>query len=163
MATKEKKLKGALRPLVENLREGLGGNLIAVVLFGSHARGATHGARDWDIFVLARSLPASPMRRYPHLRKLCDEELEGGVSFLAKTQREFESGFPSFYLDLALDGVILFDSAGYMRTKLNRIREIIKEAGLRRERIPGGFFWEWKKYPAGGEWEISWKGFELRK
>ena len=40
-----------------------------------------------------------------------NEEPEGGVSFLAKTQMEF------------------------------------KETGLKRERIPGGFFWDWKKYP----------------
>jgi len=69
-------------------------------------------------------------------------------------------GFPSFYLDLALDGVILYDTDGYMETKLRRIREIIKETGLKRERIPGGCFWDWKKYP-GPDWEISWKGFEV--
>ena len=34
-----------------------------------------------------------------------------------------------------------------------------KETGLKRERIPGGFFRDWKKYP-GPDWEISWKGFE---
>ena len=53
----------------------------------------------------------------------------------------------------------LYDTAGYMEAKLRRIREIIRETGLKRERIPGGFFWNWKKYP-GPQWEISWEGFE---
>lgn len=159
MAAKGKKIKLALRPLLESLQVGLGQNLIALVLFGSRARTEQRKASDWDIFVLVRSLPASPIKRYAQLRALCNGEPEGGVCFLVKTQREFEAGFPSFYLDLALDGVILYDSDEYMQTKLRRIRKIIKESGLRRESIPGGFFWDWKKYP-GPEWEISWKGFE---
>lgn len=160
MAAKRKKIRESLRPFVESLRDGLGQNLIAVVLFGSRARGEQRNASDWDIFVLARSLPRSPMKRYAQLRASCDGEPQDGVSFLAKTQGEFEQGFPSFYLDLALDGVILYDTDGYMEGKLRRIREIIKETGLKRERIPGGFFWDWKKYP-GPEWEITWKGFEV--
>ncbi len=155
-----KKIRERLRPLVERLREVLGENLVALVLFGSRARGEQRRTSDWDIFVLARSLPVSPMKRYVQLRSLRKEEPEGGVSFLAKTQTEFEAGFPSFYLDLALDGVILYDTDGYMEAKLRRIREIIKETGLKRERIPGGFFWDWKKYP-GTDWEISWKGFQV--
>lgn len=162
MAAKEKKVREVLRPLVESLQEAMGRNLIAVMLFGSRARGKTRKASDWDIFVLAHSLPLSPMKRYGYLRGVCNDGLEGGVSFLAKTKEEFEAGFPSFYLDLALDGMILFDTGGYMEAKLKRIRQIIKEAGLRRERIAGGFFWDWKKYP-GPEWEITWRGFEVGK
>ena len=67
------------------------------------------------------------MKRYGRLRSLSKEEPEGGVSFLARTQIEFEEGFPSFYLDLALDGVNLYDTDGYMESKLRRIKEIIKE------------------------------------
>ncbi len=160
MAAKEKKVEQVLRPLVESLKAGLGQNLIAVVLFGSRARGETRKVSDWDLFLLARSLPTSPMKRYAYVRGLSRVPLEGGISYLAKTQREFEEGFPSFYLDLALDGIILYDTAGYMEAKLRRIREIIRETGLKRERIPGGFFWNWKKYP-GPEWEISWEGFEV--
>lgn len=160
MAEKIKKAPEVLRPLVESLKRGMGRNLIALVLFGSRARGKGRKTSDWDIFVLAWSLPLSPMKRYRYLRELCDTELKGGVSFLAKTQSEFEAGFPSFYLDLAQDGIILFDTARSMEARLNRIREIIGEAGLKRERIPGGFFWDWKHNPGPG-WELSWEGFQI--
>lgn len=133
-----------------SLHEALGQNLIALVLYGSRARGEQRRASDWDIFVLARSLPVSPMKRYARLRSLRNEEPEGGVSFLAKTRIEFEEGFPSFYLDLALDGVILYDTDGYMEAKLRRIREIIKETGLKRERIPGRFFLGLEEIPRAG-------------
>ena len=159
MAAKEKKVKEVLRPLVHSLQTGSGRNLMALVLFGSRSRGEARKGSDWDIFLLCRSLPSSPMKRYAHLRELCKEDLKIGVSFLAKTKREFEEGFPSFYLDLALDGMILYDADGYMEAKLRRIRDIIKESGLKREKIPGGFFWDWKKHP-GPVWEIDWKGFK---
>ena len=90
------------------------------------------------------------MKRYGRLRSLSKEEPEGGVSVLAKTQMDFEEGFPSFCLDLALDGVILYDTDGYMESKLRRIRKIIKETGLRRERIPGGFFLGLEEIPGAG-------------
>ena len=79
--------------------------------------------------------------------------------FSPRRRSSLRRGSPIFYLDLALAGVILYDTDRYIEAKLRRIREIIKETGLKRERIPGGFFWDWKKYP-GPDWEISWKGFE---
>jgi len=45
-----------------------------------------------------------------------------------------------------------------MRGRLNRSRDLIREAGLKRERISGGFFWDWEQ-PPGAKWEISWEGF----
>jgi len=54
---------------------------------------------------------------------------------LGKTPEEFEEHFPSLYLDIGLDGVILYDKDGYTTRKLERIREIIRESGLVRERL----------------------------
>ena len=45
MAAREKKIKELLHPLVESLQEAMGQNLIAVVLFGSRARGKTTKAK----------------------------------------------------------------------------------------------------------------------
>lgn len=158
MAARKKRVREALLPVVKSLTERLGDNLIALVLFGSRARDDQRETSDWDLFLLARSLPLSPVERYAGVRACCPIEPEGGLSFLAKTQEEFEGGFPSFYLDLALDGIILFDTEGYMEDKLQRIRELIKQAGLKRRKIPGGFFWDWQESP-GPDWEITWNGF----
>ena len=158
MAAQEEKVRKILHPLVEGLQQGLGQNLIAVVLFGSRARGEATAESDWDIFLMAESLPSSPLKRHAFLCKLVPRDFKGEVSFLAKTREEFAGGFPSFYLDLALDGIIVYDPEGYMQSRLSRIQEIIKEAGLRREGINGGFFWDWEQLP-GDEWEISWEGF----
>jgi predicted nucleotidyltransferase len=158
MVSKEARLREALSPVLERLKEELGRNLLALVLFGSRARDEMRPTSDWDLFLLARALPASPLDRYAGLRRGCGDEPEGGVSFLAKTRDEFEGGFPSFYLDLALDGIILFDTDGYMETRLERIRELTREAGLNRKSIAGGFFWDWEKSP-GPDWEIDWNGF----
>ncbi len=91
MAAKEKKIEQVLRPLVESLKAGLAQNLIALVLFGSRARGETRKVSDWDLFLLARSLPTSPMKRYSYLRGLSTEPLEGYLS--AELYGELRSAF----------------------------------------------------------------------
>lgn len=48
MAAQEEKVRKILHPLVESLRQGLGQNLIAVVLFGSRARGEATVESDWE-------------------------------------------------------------------------------------------------------------------
>lgn len=158
MDSKNEGVTAVLRPVVGCLTERLGDNLIALVLFGSRARGDEGETSDWDIFLLARSLPSAPVTRYAAVHACCPVEPEGGISFLAKTQTEFEGGFPSFYLDLAIDGIILFDTCGYMESKLERVHELIEQAGLKRQRIPGGFFWDWQQSP-GPDWELTWSGF----
>ena len=97
------------------------------------------------------------MARTHYLRSLLPGELRGAASFIARTRVEFEAGFPSYYLDLALDGVILYDRVDYMQQKLTRIRELIQTAGLKRRRINYGFSWEWQN-PPRGHWRIDWSG-----
>lgn len=84
------------------------------------------------------------------------------ISVYAKTKKECESGLPPLYLDLGVDGQILYDTNDYMREKLLRIQEIIQEAGLYRVRRNGYHTWEWKKQP-GLEWSLTWEGFYDRK
>ena len=144
--------------LVQCLREYFGDALIAVVLFGSRARGEAKGASDYDIFLLVRTLPERPLERQRFVRKAIFLKFEERISIHAKTPEEFERGFPPLYLDLAVDGQILYDTHGYMRTRLQRIRHIIQEAGLYRVKRNGYYIWEWKKQPGRG-WSITWEGF----
>jgi predicted nucleotidyltransferase len=135
----------------------LGESLWAVVLFGSAARGEARDSSDLDVFIVADSLPDRITARAQLLRSLIPKTIVGRTSFIAKTRDEFEHGFPSYYLDLALDGVILFDRDRYMAKRLERIRSLIQDAGLIRLRTQYGFFWRWAKPPAG-PWRIDWSG-----
>jgi len=133
-------------------------NLVAIVFFGSRARGEARPESDYDIFVLVRNLPERPVERLLTVRHPIAAKFEEKIALIAKTPEEFESGFPSLYLDLAVDGIVLHDTNDYMTNKLQRIREIIKQAGLERKRREHDFSWEWRRRP-NGHWEITWEGY----
>lgn len=146
-----------LLPLVEGLKHGLPQKLWGLVLFGSVARGEAKESSDLDLLLVADNLPEKFTARSRHLRRLLPSELRGTVSFIAKTRAEFEAGFPSYYLDLALDGIILYDRENYMQQKLARIGELMQTAGLKRQQTDDGFSWQWQK-PPRGYWRIDWSG-----
>ncbi len=148
--------------LISCLRQQFGEGLIALALFGSRARNEARPESDYDIFLLVRNVPE---RRYERLR-LVYRAIAGRfvekLAFTVRTPEEFEAGFPSFYLDLGLDGVVLYDTNGYMADKLQRIRTIIAQSGLQRKKLGNNMDWNWRQPPLG-PWEITWRGYcELR-
>ena len=145
-----------VRRAVEALREVLGERLVSAVLFGSRARGDDRPESDWDLLVLAEGLPENPFDRSLFLKRIVPPECRGAISFLAKSPKEFEAGLASVYLDVALDGRILFDSSGYAAGRLRSLRRLIEEAGLYRERTESGDWWRWKQEPAY-PWSLDWK------
>ncbi len=140
---------------VEALRAGLGERLVAVVLFGSRARGDHRPESDWDLLVIAEGLPEHPWDRRMLLNRLLFG-CRGSVSLIARTRQEFESHVPSLYLDIALDGRILYDPTGYAAERLAHLRRLIEEAGLYRERTAAGDIWNWRKQPRG-PWVMTWE------
>ncbi len=147
-----------LREVTSTLHEHLRENLIALVVFGSYARGEATEASDCDLYVIAAKLPKHLPDRSWFVREPLAMRFHRTISVIAKTKKEFEAGFPSLYLDLALDGVLLFDTDDYMQNKLARIRELTREAGLHRIRFDGEMAWKWRKRPAP-RWELDWEGF----
>lgn len=139
---------------VTALRAALGKRLVAVVLFGSRARGDAKPESDWDLLVIAEELPERYMERHWFLRQRLPLET-AGVSLLAKTPQEFESYLAALYLDIALDGKILYDPRGFITAKINYLRELIERVGLYREHTPAGDIWRWRKQPTE-EWELAW-------
>ena len=146
-----------LQEVVETLRREFGSALRGVVLFGSRARGKARPESDWDLLVVAEGLPSSLLERARALRRLLHPRWLGRAAIIAKTPAEFETEFPSFYLDVATDGQILFDRNGYFQERLALIRQRIKEAGLRRQKIGRDFLWAWET-PPQGPWQIDWGG-----
>jgi predicted nucleotidyltransferase len=141
--------------VVEALHRGLGERLIAVVLFGSRARGDAHEGSDWDVLVIAEGLPSRPLERQALLKALLPDDLRAAVSILAKVPEEFEARVPSLYLDIATDGRILYDPSGYAAAHLSSLQRTIARAGLYRERTEHGDVWQWRD-PPRGPWKIGW-------
>lgn len=145
-----------LKPVVDSLRAGLKDKLVAAVLFGSRARGDNHPDSDWDILLIAHALPDKAFTRHLTLKHALPDDWRGAVALLAKTPSEFEVGIASVYLDIALDGIILYDRSGYMQTRLARLRRLIQEKSLRREQRGRELIWHAEASPASG-WQLSWE------
>jgi predicted nucleotidyltransferase len=137
------------RQAIEALRVALGERLSAVVLFGSRARGDATPESDWDLLVIADGLPEHPFDRHVLINSLLPPNPGGGISVLARTPEEFEFRLSSLYLDIALDGKVLYDPRGYAAERLAAIRRAMDEAGLYREGSEAGDIWRWKNQPAG--------------
>lgn len=144
--------------VVALLKEHFGETLIAMALFGSAARGEATATSDLDVFAIIEGLPARHFKRCTLLNDLVLPHVPRRVTVVAKTTREFTETFPPLYLDLGLDAQMLYDSDGFLSERLARIRQIIRQAGLRRLRQDGDFAWRWQKQPRRG-WEITWEGY----
>ncbi len=144
----------AAREAVEALARSLSEGLVAVVLFGSRARGEASEDSDWDLLVIAEDLPSRTLDRYLLLKQILLRNCRGSFSVLGKTPSQLEGAAQSLYLDIALDGKILHDPRGYAAHWLERLRDLIRRLGLRRERTPEGFDWLWETPPTG-PWTLS--------
>ena len=145
-----------IEPAVYALQQGFGKKLVAVVLFGSRARGDSRAESDWDLLVIARDLPQRQMERYRKIKEMLPPTWRGQISILAKTPDEFEAALPSIYLEIALDGLILYDPEGYAAIQLHKLRSIIRSKDLRREKRGREFIWQWGAFPGFG-WSLAWK------
>ena len=144
-----------MSPVLTALERGLGNNLVAVVLFGSRVRGEAEVGSDWDLLIIAHNLPQGTFQRYLHLKQMLPVEWRGEVAMLAKTPEEFESYLTSLFLDVALDGIILYDSQSYMAERLARLRRLIQERGLQRRQMGRDLVWDWQHFPGLG-WSLDW-------
>ena len=143
--------------LVETLRAAFGERLVSVVLFGSHARGEARPESDIDIFLVVKGLPESPLDRIAEIRRPLAGRFLERVACIAKSPEEVLAGLPSLYLDLGLDGRVLYDT-GFFRDRQAVLRRLIEEAGLRRVVRDGEHHWEWETPPRRG-WRLDWDGY----
>lgn len=144
--------------LIQKLKQVFGKDFIALALFGSFARGQVEEARDIDLFCIIDSLPDSVYHRKKLLHKIAAKCIKRRFSIIAKTKKDFLSHFSSLYLDLGLDAIVVYDTDSFLGKKLQRIRQIIREAGLRREQSGKDFYWNWDVSPKA-RWEITWDGY----
>lgn len=142
--------------LTDTYKTYLKEKLTSIVLFGSRARGDYIESSDFDILIVAESLPGRYLARMGYIRAPL-LNFQEKIQVIAKTPQEFDSYFPSLYLDIALDGKILFDKDRFMEERFKKIREIIKNSTLSRVKQGEEFFWRWKS-PKRPGWELGWGG-----
>ncbi len=144
-----------LNPVVQAFQDKLGHDFIALVLFGSQARGDAVPTSDWDLLLIARSLPGRTFQRHLYLKEIVPPEWRSLVAVIAKTPEEFESYLPDLFLDIATDGVVLYDTNEYVTKRLSGLRRLIRSRGLSRRKIQKNLVWQWQRYP-GVEWSLDW-------
>lgn len=146
----------SVQEVVAALRQALGGRLIAVVLFGSRARGAAQAASDWDLLVIAQHLPHGTLARHLLFKNALPVEWRAQAAILGRTPEEFEAALSPLYLDIALDGILLYDPMGYAGSRLLRLRRLLAERGLQREAEQRDLIWHWRQFP-GFDWALEWE------
>ena len=145
--------------IVDILRGYFGEKLIAVVEFGSYARGDFDDSSDIDLFAIIEGLPQRHFERATLLSSVITPHFSRRITIIAKTKGEFLSTFPPIYLDLALDGKVLYDTQDFIKQRLTEIKSIIQESGLFREKKGDRHYrWDWRLPPKKG-WAIDWQGY----
>jgi len=153
MARIPEKYSTLIRDFIGLLREGFADNLVAVVLYGSVARGKARKDSDIDICLVFKSLPQSQHKRtlliFPLLKAIREKESyqrlyrEGylpEISPILYTAEEMQDTKPIF-LDMVEDGIILLDD-GTFQSKLTKIKEKMKKYGSRKVILEdGSYYW----------------------
>jgi len=147
-----REIVAAVPPL---LIEAYGEALLAVVLFGSVARGTPHNHSDSDWLVVLRQ--RSPHPRSDHcgaeqmrqrLAPLLAAAAAGGLltepQVHLRSAAEAEQGGPLF-LDLCHDGIPLYDPEGWAARFLADYRQRLQCQGS--VRVPWGDGWYWRLTP----------------
>ncbi len=126
---------------VRSMYERFGDRLQTVVLFGSHAREEAAKLSDVDFFVVVRGLPTDPVERrldvYESLTPIV-RRFRIDVSVIEMDEREIGRSLSPLLINIAHEGLILYDRDGRITTFFERLREAVKRAGLVRFRTSDG-------------------------
>ena len=129
-----------------SLLERFGEDLVAVVLFGSYARGETIEGSDLDLFVVVKDLPDGIMERrflvYDSLT-LLRRELKVDISVFEAEPEEIDGAITPLLLNIAHDGIVLYDREGAVSSFLRKVVEAAGKAELVRYRTTDGKY-GWK-------------------
>ena len=146
-----------LQPVIAALQAALDDDLIALALFGSQARGDAQPDSDWDLLLIADSLPVSPLRRSQYIHSFLPTDWRFRVNLLAYTPLEWFNHVTPLALDVALDGILLYDNShNVFPARLSVLREQLAHLGLMRRQLgKGEWVWQWRNQPTQG-WKLEW-------
>jgi len=154
-------LREAANTYTRLLERELGDGLVAVILFGSVARGDATADSDIDLLVVCETLPAGRFARLDRLQRvdldfedeLCRLRARGidtRVVPLLKTRQEASRIVP-LYLDMVEDAQLLVDREGFFAAILAGLRERMAALGAERRRRGSVRYWILKRDFRPGE------------
>lgn len=143
-----------LSGLLDALQRQLGEDLLAVALYGSVSRGQGGPTSDVDILLVYQGELDTVLQRFVKLLR----DLRRGSAYGAlREQGFFPDPSPVFFtrrqledhpwllLDIAEDGIILFDRDGILRKELELVHERLESLGARKILLPNGtWYWDLK-------------------
>lgn len=149
--------KGYLAALTKVLLDRFGDSLLAIVLYGSVARGAAAQTSDIDLLIVQREPSSSYFERLAPVldaeRALRESEaflllarqgLSPSVSPLLLSEEEGREN-RYIFLDMLDEGIVLFEREGYFTSRMGALRRKLKELGGRRVILPdGSWYWDLK-------------------
>ncbi len=156
----------ALARLLEALKEGLGGKLVSVVLYGSYARGQMEPESDVDLLIVSESLPISSLERQAFFTKiigaiessiraeLSETDWFPYISAILKTPREADR-ISRIYFDMIEEAKILYDPTGFFEGVLKKAKAQLERLGARKIQVGKMWYWDLKPdYQPGEIFEI---------
>lgn len=153
--------------IVKLLERILKENLISIVLFGSVARGVAGEGSDIDLLIVAKEFKSFRSRfdifneidkellTSKEYRELREKKLGTLISPILLKPEEIKKN-PPILLDIATDGVILYDTDNYLRDWLTNLKKKLEEIGARKIFLgKGKWYWDLKPdYKLGDVVEI---------
>lgn len=125
----------AIRTALE--RASLPFDIIAAALFGSRAKGSEQAGSDTDLLVVAEEIPDKRQKRVGEILLIKEALPVSGADILLLTPTETRSNFENhnpLFLDIAEDGILLFDRTGSIRRLMTETRNYIRKRGIKRYR-----------------------------
>ena len=143
---KSKSSAAQLDTTVDHLRSEFGGDLLAVVLFGSAARGTQTISSDVDLMIVLKddvTIGKALYRRWDaglanHPNAALSEQISPHFVHLVPDVRIAGS----LWLEVAIEGKILWTSSQVMETKLRELRNLIAEGKFKRSYSYGIPYWK---------------------
>jgi len=130
---------------VRCLKEVFGSRLLAVMLFGSRARGDHRPDSDYDLLMLLEDYEAGPVEdyftAYRALRPFRDATLKDttvAVASLPDLKKHLSS---ALLLNALFEGIIIYDPKGVLARMKEKLLARLEELGIRREKADWGYTW----------------------
>lgn len=140
------------RDILGSVLKSFKSDIEGIALFGSVARGEKSAKSDVDILIFTRS-EGDRIRRdleaYQALRPI-RAKYKVDTTVITLNLKEVKD-VTAPLINIAHDGLILFDAEGKVKGFLENVRRAVREAGLTRYKIKDAYGWEPKRPLKPGE------------